>query len=382
MNVVREIQKLNERELSQGGAGKSWHDVYADSAYIYIGGLDYRFTEGDVLSVFSQYGEPTDINLVRDKDSGKSKGFCFLAYEDQRSTILAVDNFNGVKLAGRTIRVDHCGEYEAPEMRLQRRKERGLNVTEEDESGLVDAKGKLLSALMGETPDDEDQPSNDGYELIAEPEGDSTHRKKDKKKHKKHKKHKRHHSDRDADRHEGEKDEDDKVEASGEPRDDSGPRSAITSSEVTATIEHSGGHGHRSPDHPAAAADADAQRQQSNLEGDSERRHADNRRDVYRRREDRDDRSRPREDYDDRHGDRRRNVYSRRDDRDGDRRRDDRDGDHRRDDRDGDRRRDDRDGDRRRDLYRRRDDRNDDRRRDVYRRRDDRDDRNHDRRHR
>ena len=36
-----------------------------------------------------------DINLVRDKTTGKSKGFAFLAYEDQRSTILAVDNFNG-----------------------------------------------------------------------------------------------------------------------------------------------------------------------------------------------------------------------------------------------------------------------------------------------
>jgi RNA recognition motif-containing protein len=31
-----------------------------------------------------------DVNLVRDKGTGKSKGFAFLAYEDQRSTILAV----------------------------------------------------------------------------------------------------------------------------------------------------------------------------------------------------------------------------------------------------------------------------------------------------
>lgn len=31
-----------------------------------------------------------DVNLVRDPDTGKSKGFAFLAYEDQRSTVLAV----------------------------------------------------------------------------------------------------------------------------------------------------------------------------------------------------------------------------------------------------------------------------------------------------
>ncbi len=46
----------------------------------------------------SRYGEVVDVNLVRDKSTGKSKGFCFLAYEDQRSTVLAVDNFNGIKV--------------------------------------------------------------------------------------------------------------------------------------------------------------------------------------------------------------------------------------------------------------------------------------------
>lgn len=45
-----------------------------------------------------RYGEIVNINLVRDRKSGKSKGFCFLAYEDQRSTVLAVDNFNGIKV--------------------------------------------------------------------------------------------------------------------------------------------------------------------------------------------------------------------------------------------------------------------------------------------
>uniref|UniRef100_A0A663MB96 RNA binding motif protein X-linked 2 n=1 Tax=Athene cunicularia TaxID=194338 RepID=A0A663MB96_ATHCN len=78
------------------------------------GGLHYELTEGDVICVFSQYGEVVNINLVRDKKTGKSKGFCFLCYEDQRSTILAVDNFNGIKIKGRTIRVDHVANYRPP----------------------------------------------------------------------------------------------------------------------------------------------------------------------------------------------------------------------------------------------------------------------------
>lgn len=55
--------------------------------------------------VFSvRYGEIVNINLVRDKKTGKSKGFCFLCYDDQRSTILAVDNFNGIKVKPLFIR--------------------------------------------------------------------------------------------------------------------------------------------------------------------------------------------------------------------------------------------------------------------------------------
>jgi RNA-binding motif X-linked protein 2 len=45
-----------------------------------------------------RYGEVVNLNLVRDKVCGKSKGFCFLCYEDQRSTVLAVDNLNGIKV--------------------------------------------------------------------------------------------------------------------------------------------------------------------------------------------------------------------------------------------------------------------------------------------
>eukprot|EP00983_Pelagomonas_calceolata_P036385 1133646-Pelagomonas_calceolata.AAC.10 len=64
-----------------------------------------------MLAVFAQYGEVVDVHLVRDKSTGKSRGFCFLAYEDQRSTVLAVDNLSGAKVAGRIIRVEHVDNY-------------------------------------------------------------------------------------------------------------------------------------------------------------------------------------------------------------------------------------------------------------------------------
>uniref|UniRef100_A0A803VAL7 RNA-binding motif protein, X-linked 2 n=1 Tax=Ficedula albicollis TaxID=59894 RepID=A0A803VAL7_FICAL len=115
LTKVKLINELNAREAELGvQEAVSWHAEYKDSAWIFVGGLHYQLTEGDVICVFSQYGEIVNINLVRDKKTGKSKGFCFLCYEDQRSTILAVDNFNGIKIKGRTIRVDHVANYRPP----------------------------------------------------------------------------------------------------------------------------------------------------------------------------------------------------------------------------------------------------------------------------
>lgn len=113
---VKNLNKINEVELSRGmvKTKSSWHEIYKDSAWIFVGGLSYGLTEGDILTVFSQYGEIMNINMIRDQKTGKTKGFCFLCYANQKSTVLAVDNFNGIKLCGRTIRVDHVSNYKPP----------------------------------------------------------------------------------------------------------------------------------------------------------------------------------------------------------------------------------------------------------------------------
>ena len=102
-------QRINEQELAQGilDPAKSWHHDFSDQSYVYIGNLNRSLTEGDILTVFSQFGIPTDIYLVRDRDTGDSRGFAYLQYEDQRSTVLAVDNLNGAKVGGRALQVDH-----------------------------------------------------------------------------------------------------------------------------------------------------------------------------------------------------------------------------------------------------------------------------------
>jgi RNA-binding motif X-linked protein 2 len=116
MNTIKEILRINEEELKRGLAGTaaSWHQQYAQSAWVYVGNLDHALTEGDVICVLSQYGEIEDIHLVREEDTGKSRGFAFCKYEDARSCVLAVDNFTGIELCGRSLRVDHVENYRLP----------------------------------------------------------------------------------------------------------------------------------------------------------------------------------------------------------------------------------------------------------------------------
>lgn len=136
MHTTKVIKNFTETELQKNiDNDASWHQDYKDSAYIFIGGLHFDMNEGDVSTVFSQYGELVDVRLMRDRKTGKSRGFGFVAYEDQRSTVLAVDNFNGVEICGRTIRVDHVKKFKPPKEFLE--------VKEGDEGQDVDDEEKI-----------------------------------------------------------------------------------------------------------------------------------------------------------------------------------------------------------------------------------------------
>lgn len=113
---IKNLNKLNENEIKMGNVGTktSWHNQYRDSAWCFYGGMPFELTEGDIICIFEQYGAVVNINLIRDKKTGKSKGFGFICYENQLSTDLAVDNFNGTQIIGRTIKVDHAGNYRPP----------------------------------------------------------------------------------------------------------------------------------------------------------------------------------------------------------------------------------------------------------------------------
>lgn len=70
-----------------------------------------------------------DIHLARSEETGKSRGFAFVKYEDSRSCVLAVDNFVGVKVLGRPIRVDHVENYRLPKKLLEQEEQKTANIS-------------------------------------------------------------------------------------------------------------------------------------------------------------------------------------------------------------------------------------------------------------
>ena len=63
----------------------------------------YSFLLRNILTLFLhilyRYGRVVDLNRIYDKKTGEPRGFAFIAYEDQRSTTLAVDNLNGATVS-------------------------------------------------------------------------------------------------------------------------------------------------------------------------------------------------------------------------------------------------------------------------------------------
>ncbi|KAK4510322.1 5-hydroxyisourate hydrolase (HIU hydrolase) (HIUHase) [Mucor velutinosus] len=202
MNVVKEIQRINQREISSGSWSDSgsWHNQYKNSAWIYAGGLPYDLTEGDIVCIFSQYGEIIHIELIRDQKTGKSKGFAFLQYEDQRSTVLAVDNLNGATVLGRTIRVDHS--HTGP----KKHKKQG----EEDDSDDDQPKMNVAPEMIEVGPEKKSKPAKmdmDGDEedpmaAYFREKNEKKSKKKDKKSSSSSSRHHKHKSTRDRSREE------------------------------------------------------------------------------------------------------------------------------------------------------------------------------------
>ena len=77
------------------------------SKRIYVGNLSYQTTENDLNNLFGQVGDVESVNIITDRDTGRSKGFGFVEMGNEDAE-KAIAQLNGSELNGRSITVNEA----------------------------------------------------------------------------------------------------------------------------------------------------------------------------------------------------------------------------------------------------------------------------------
>nr|XP_014342965.1 PREDICTED: RNA-binding protein 39-like isoform X2 [Latimeria chalumnae] len=77
---------------------------------LYVGSLHFNITEEMLRGIFEPFGRIESIQLMKDLDTGRSKGYGFLTFSDSECARRALEQLNGFELAGRPMKVGHVTE--------------------------------------------------------------------------------------------------------------------------------------------------------------------------------------------------------------------------------------------------------------------------------
>jgi RNA recognition motif-containing protein len=75
---------------------------------IYVGNLSYEVTEEDLRLALEQFGQVESVTIIKDKHSGRSKGFGFVEMASKAEGQSVIDGLNGKELKGRTLNVNEA----------------------------------------------------------------------------------------------------------------------------------------------------------------------------------------------------------------------------------------------------------------------------------
>jgi RNA recognition motif-containing protein len=75
---------------------------------IFVGNLVFSATEASIRSLFERYGAVERVNVVTDRDTGRSRGFAFVEMSDEAQADRAINELNGAELDGRALNVNEA----------------------------------------------------------------------------------------------------------------------------------------------------------------------------------------------------------------------------------------------------------------------------------
>ncbi len=75
---------------------------------LYIGNLSFETTNTDLEGLFGQVGTVTSVNIIMDRDTGRSRGFGFVEMGADSEAQAAIEQFDGYELQGRALKVNEA----------------------------------------------------------------------------------------------------------------------------------------------------------------------------------------------------------------------------------------------------------------------------------
>jgi RNA recognition motif-containing protein len=82
------------------------------SKKLYVGNLSFSSTEDDVRAAFESHGSVDSVNVITDRETGRSRGFAFVEMEDAGAADNAMRALDGSDLGGRNIKVNEAKDRE------------------------------------------------------------------------------------------------------------------------------------------------------------------------------------------------------------------------------------------------------------------------------
>ena len=75
---------------------------------IYVGNLPFAITEEEFKELFEAHGDVDSANVIRDRDTGRSRGFGFVEMPNDDAANEAINALNGTEVSGRALRVNQA----------------------------------------------------------------------------------------------------------------------------------------------------------------------------------------------------------------------------------------------------------------------------------
>jgi RNA recognition motif-containing protein len=95
--------------LNAGSTGKSFLKRKGiNTMNIYAGNLPHETTEDELRQAFAEFGQVTEVRLIKDKFSGESKGFGFVEMPSKAEAEKAIEEMNGKEFMGKVLNVNEA----------------------------------------------------------------------------------------------------------------------------------------------------------------------------------------------------------------------------------------------------------------------------------